>query len=464
MPLPNQPSVSKPFSISLGSKAPPKSSPLSRKPLLPPKASTQKRPHSSLGDDDSDAEDTPPKAEIVLGFDHAVGGAITSSTSKTGKGPLVIPGQKNKDWRQESRKRRGGKALPHEANAAQAEAVSKEADIVNGGPQVYGLTFVKATTTEDDVPMADSAASEAQEPVKSKTDDELALEALMDGTTGRSNLIITSGEQDKGKNGGDGRAGYGINEDEAFRADVEARPDSATLDQYAAVPVEEFGMALLRGMGWKEGEVVGKRKGQISKARVVERRPALLGIGAKEMPELNGKEVGVKKGIRKTKEVYNPVLLRNSKTGELVTEEELRERKERRREGDSPKEAERDRYRDRDRDGNREIESGKSKNSSRDSRRDDNGARSRGSDRDGRRSDRRDRNRDRDRDRDLRGDWRKETERNNHKQNGWRDGEESRSSNRERDRARDSRDSRDSRETADRNGRRDDRRHIPIRR
>jgi len=84
----------------------------------------------------------------------------------------------------------------------------------------------------------------------------------------------------------------GINEDDAFRNDVASRPDMASLEDYAAVPVEEFGAALLRGMGWKEGDVVGKRKEQISKARVVKIRPALLGIGAKEVPGGVGDEFG----------------------------------------------------------------------------------------------------------------------------------------------------------------------------
>jgi len=32
----------------------------------------------------------------------------------------------------------------------------------------------------------------------------------------------------------------------------------ATEDNYEKVPVEQFGLALLRGMGWKDGEGVGR--------------------------------------------------------------------------------------------------------------------------------------------------------------------------------------------------------------
>ena len=37
---------------------------------------------------------------------------------------------------------------------------------------------------------------------------------------------------------------------EAFQKNLEELPDEATLEDYEKVPVEEFGAALLRGMGW----------------------------------------------------------------------------------------------------------------------------------------------------------------------------------------------------------------------
>jgi hypothetical protein len=49
--------------------------------------------------------------------------------------------------------------------------------------------------------------------------------------------------------------------------------------RYEALPVEEFGLALLRGMGWKEGEGVG-RKRQVVEAKMAVRRPERLGLGA----------------------------------------------------------------------------------------------------------------------------------------------------------------------------------------
>ncbi|KAK5004943.1 DNA primase large subunit Spp2 [Cryomyces antarcticus] len=101
----------------------------------------------------------------------------------------------------------------------------------------------------------------------------------------------------------------------------------ATLAEYEAMPIEEFGAALLRGMGWKDGDPIGKRKGQqAAKPRLLERRPALLGIGAKEEAavgvELGAWGKGAKGGRRD--QPYTPVILKNAKTGEQLTEEELK--------------------------------------------------------------------------------------------------------------------------------------------
>ena len=253
----------------------------------------------------------------------------------------MIRGQKNRDWREESRRKRGRNILPAEVQAARAGKVKDgEGDILNGGPEAYGLTFVQREKPDaegnGDVSMTNGVVAKQVEEVETaKTEDEEALEALMGEGKKKSNLVLPAVRTEENEAGiWNGRLGaVGINEDDAFRTDVASRPDSASLDDYAAVPVEEFGAALLRGMGWKEGDVVGKRKDQVSQARVVERRPALLGIGAKEVPGGVGDELGAwgkaARGKRKVeKSGYNPVLLRNSKTGEMLTEEELKAKKE----------------------------------------------------------------------------------------------------------------------------------------
>jgi hypothetical protein len=51
-----------------------------------------------------------------------------------------------------------------------------------------------------------------------------------------------------------------VDETLAFRDDYEKRPDETTMDDYDRVPVEEFGAALLRGLGWNEGEGIGRNR------------------------------------------------------------------------------------------------------------------------------------------------------------------------------------------------------------
>lgn len=212
--------------------------------------------------------------------------------------------------------------------------------------KVSGLQFVAKEDKDGDgdVEMNTNETAvlrSSAEEQKPKTADEEALEALVADGTRKSTLVVPAVPQaaDADEDWRSRRAGA-VDEDDHFRSDVASRPDSAGLDDYARVPVEEFGLGMLRGMGWKEGEVVGKNKNQISKPRSVERRPALLGIGAKEVPGGVGEELGAwgkaTKGRKgKVDKMYNPVVLRNSRTGEMFTEEELQAKKERQQEEES---------------------------------------------------------------------------------------------------------------------------------
>ena len=296
-------------------------------------------------DSDSDPETHAQHShQLVSAFDHSAGGAISVNGVEKRKEPLVIQGLKNRDWREESRRKRGKNLLPAEVQQARrnGEVINgrgKEGDVERDEvSRRSGLQFVakgeEEKDGEGDVKMIcdDGGSLDAEKPAK--TADEEALEALM-GAQHTSTLVVTavSSQDEEAEETMNGRAG--MNEDDHFRSDVASRPDPASLDDYARVPVEEFGLGMLRGMGWKEGEVVGKRKDQISRARVVERRPALLGIGAKEVPNGVGEELGAwgkltrGKGNKKVDKTYNPVLLKNSKTGEMLTEDELQAKKER---------------------------------------------------------------------------------------------------------------------------------------
>ena len=331
MPSANPPSMasipSKPFSLSFNSS----------KPKAAPTVSPKKRPHSALVDI-SGSEDEGNGPQLVTAFDQSAGGAITHFNGKV-QAPLVIQVAKNRDWRQESRKKRRKNVLLAEVQAARtgridpSNATQVERDEVS---KVSGLEFLKRDE-EGDTSMSEGRAPH-EHPERAaqttRTADDEAMEALL-GDEKKSTLQISATQTDR-RNGSAPQPAYDDyeNEDDRFKADVASRPDVASLEDYAAVPVEEFGAAMLRGMGWKAGEAIGKRRAGVaamSKPRNPERRPALLGIGAKEVPGGVGDEFGawgkVAKGKRKTDLAYIPVVLKNSVTGEMLTEEELEAKK-----------------------------------------------------------------------------------------------------------------------------------------
>ncbi|EGG03523.1 uncharacterized protein MELLADRAFT_109237 [Melampsora larici-populina 98AG31] len=78
-----------------------------------------------------------------------------------------------------------------------------------------------------------------------------------------------------------------------FRKDVSKRPNPSSLEDYERVPVGSFGLALLKGMGWKEGTSASKN-GRVGllEAVVPKPRPSLLGIGAKALVLTEGSSKG----------------------------------------------------------------------------------------------------------------------------------------------------------------------------
>ncbi|CAH1154225.1 unnamed protein product [Phaedon cochleariae] len=57
----------------------------------------------------------------------------------------------------------------------------------------------------------------------------------------------------------------------------------ATLEDYENVPISDYGLAMLRGMGWKEGSGLGKTAAKIMPVVAPELRPKGLGLGASKL-------------------------------------------------------------------------------------------------------------------------------------------------------------------------------------
>lgn len=346
----------------------------------------------------------------------------------------MIPALKNKDWRAEAEARRGGGPgrgkkiwVPDDGRQREIRPEDLTEQENTGEGQQWGLVIT--APKEGDTGNDGEGGEEEEETEKPKpmTEDEAALAALMGKDVNRQDLVIAASAGDTN----DWRNRAPENEDDAYRKDVSARPDVPTLADYAAVPVEEFGAALLRGMGWKGGEELhgsGKTNGAgKDKKKPKEKRPAFLGIGAKpqsEVPELGAWGKGDKGGKHKGKRVdttYIPVVLVDKKTGKVVDEKEVTVQKKESGDGerrDTPKsddgssrrkrESSRDRHRRRgdEKSDRRERRSEHGERSSshrddrdrhRDRRRDDRRDERRGEER--RDRDRRDRDSDRDKDR-----------------------------------------------------------------
>lgn len=283
--------------------------------------------------------------ESVLGF-TSDGGAILSRPVQP-KGERVIENRGNADWRTRGR-------APKEGSSQQQSQAPENG--LEAGPVVEreevskkaGLQFAGTYRPQQKEHAISSPTAQAEEKTP-QTADEVALSALLNGNTEKSSTLTIeqseSQDYDPPLSTGD--------ETLDFRADVASRPDPATLDDYAAMPVEEFGMALLRGMGKKRranGEVIeiknpndpqdDEARRRENNRKVRDPNQGYLGIGAKPAAvAVNGKS-GVEAGLgawgkadmRRSKNgkgegLYTPVMLRDRRTGELITEKELEERK-----------------------------------------------------------------------------------------------------------------------------------------
>jgi hypothetical protein len=301
-----------------------------------------KRPRAALHEDDDEHVELG-QMETVSHFDKAAGGAVDAGRKKENTGPLVIPKQTNRDWKEAANRRKRQKSgLPEGAGRGQESLDERMAEVeaaVEAAKPGFGLNTYnsKSGNTNGDAVLGDAdAASKAmadaelsqlpppepdaeEQTLRKRTEDELARDALLGNTKTDTTLVLPALDDP-------------IDEGDAFKNDYKSAPPMASLDDYARVPVEQFGAALLRGMGWKDGEGVGSQRGvKLAKNvnKLPTRRAALLGIGAKEDAAIAG-EMGAwgKAAKGKDAKIYNPVLLKDKKTGEMFTEEELKLKKE----------------------------------------------------------------------------------------------------------------------------------------
>lgn len=300
-------------------------------------ATSAKRSRTSLvRDEDSDSEKDDHlknSIEAVSGFDHD--GAIRE-VGRSHVGPLVIERLENKDWKSEVRARKKSKnLLPPEIIAAQKKAnqldkhnLEAKQDVemvdIDNMEKQWGLILGKKQIVDPSPPSGDNKMienhsqniledDEKDERQELQSLDQEALQALLKGDkeTKTSELVISASTWSTTAK---------ISEDDAYKRAIAAAPDSSTLEDYERVPVEEFGAALLRGMGWN-GEKVGGLKD-------IKPRQNLLGLGAKELRE--AEELGAWVNKSDTKKLRPIGSNKNDKTDRKLKISDFKRQEERR--------------------------------------------------------------------------------------------------------------------------------------
>ncbi|KAI0996314.1 hypothetical protein K3495_g11866 [Podosphaera aphanis] len=203
--------------------------------------------------------------------------------------PLVIEGLKNRNWKSEARARRRGKnLLPPEViaaakeNAVQAKVEGDRSVMQDNVNTEWGLNIRQRQRTEKAVmptpeaqsnlaPISEEAQTSEKVKEKSLSLDDEALQALLKKDKEESGRELVIPVEDSLQ------PVEPMTEYDAYKRAVAVAPEPSKMEDYERVPVEEFGAALLRGMGWNGKKIGGTKE--------VKRLQNLLGLGAKELKE-----------------------------------------------------------------------------------------------------------------------------------------------------------------------------------
>lgn len=281
----------------------------------------------------------PPSQSFAPPYSVALPLSLRRRSGRKALKPAIIPSLPNKDWRKAAKDKQKERYIPDAVGSMRLNSTPLNGaqktqgnmgtrDVINSVAVVGGLAVRPTPPTLDSpalpLPDNDEIMTPAP-PTLQLTDEQRALRELLAGETKNedeemSDLVLLSAADNRGGP---------LDESDAFKRDLESRPDEvslsltlcsrfnccimqATLEQYAATPVGTFGLALLRGMGWKQGTPASRtgRAGP-TEAHVPKARPSLLGIGATPLAEVlgkDGKDKGKRPASRRDEMKYVPLL------------------------------------------------------------------------------------------------------------------------------------------------------------
>ncbi|KAF9093827.1 hypothetical protein BGX23_002866 [Mortierella sp. AD031] len=219
------------------------------------------RPTVAFGDNAAEGHSQPQVDELIRGLD---GNRIESLAPQEKAKALVIPKLENADWRQQALAKRKRGYLPEGSSNSHSQDVAdekEEPEETRTGLQITKRVKVEQETTTTDQEHGSSSSMDVDTETtttttttvvteeivteqKEETSDEIAARKIIEAVTGGpgegARRLVLHGQDNVQQD-----------EVEAFQKNLEQLPDEATLEDYEKVPVEEFGAALLRGMGWK---------------------------------------------------------------------------------------------------------------------------------------------------------------------------------------------------------------------
>ncbi|KAK9459809.1 uncharacterized protein V1516DRAFT_678057 [Lipomyces oligophaga] len=195
---------------------------------------------------------------LITGFDSVKGSILRDAEIEAG--PLVIPAVPNRNWIEESKRKRAlYKPVGHQIDAEREQQADEQEAFANKS-RSYGLTIrrpgqIQRLETQQkqkqEDPNQDQQAITKTKREQPQTIEEKRIEAIISELnvdrpasnlvvpiTGPSSLTISDRHNQ-------------MSEEDAYKIDFESRPDQPSLEDYEQVSVEDFGFALLRGMGWK---------------------------------------------------------------------------------------------------------------------------------------------------------------------------------------------------------------------